>query len=130
MSYDREEIAEVFEAVKNTFVERNWGSVVDYFTDDCVFINPLLPEPIEGKAALRAFTDTWPDITNRVEWDVIDNNRAVACWVENPPGVPLDGVSYRGVSAWTYAGNGLFSHYEGFFDTANYLSIYEALENE
>ena len=127
MLYERAEIVEAFEAVKLAFVDRDFMAVVDRFTDDCVFTNPF--RTVEGRVALRTFAETWPPITNRVEWDMIDERRAVACWVENPPGVPVGGVSYRGVSAWTYAGGGLFSHYEGFFDTAHYLSVYEALRD-
>ena len=114
MGLDRAEVLGAFEALHGK--NNNWDEWVEFFTDDCVWTNSMLPEPIRGKTALREFARSWPTtLVNNPEWIAIDGDRVAFAWTEwRGEGGP----ALRGFSTFVYAGDGLFSSYEGMFDTA------------
>ena len=105
--------------------ERPWSDLVEYFTDDAVFIDPAWGR-VEGIAELREFLDEsmrgLEDWTFPVEYTAIEGDQVVVKWTQiTPPG--SDGTRYRqsGYSTLLYAGDGKFSYEEDLLNMAHVL---------
>jgi len=95
----------------------DWDTFVDCFAEDGRFMNSVLPAPIEGREAIRAFAKTWPRVVNREEWRTIDGARLALGWNERHFDAPEDAI-YRGISTFVFDGEGRILDYEGVFDAA------------
>jgi ketosteroid isomerase-like protein len=103
--------------------ERGWTGIADFFTDDCVYIDPAWGR-VEGIAALREFLDEsmrgLEDWTFPVEFVAIEGDQVVVKWTQVTPPGP-DGTRYRqsGYSTLLYAGDGRFSYEEDLLNMAH-----------
>ncbi len=130
MSYPRAEIEATLERYHDlrrridAGEEQGWGGIAEFFTDDCVYIDPAWGR-VEGIAALRAFLDEsmrgLEDWTFPVEYTAIDGDTVVIKWTQITPGARADGSQYRqsGYSTLLYAGNGKFSYEEDLLNMAH-----------
>ena len=119
---ERAKVEQAFEALRLATDEGDWNAFVDLFAEDGTFVNSLLPEPIKGREALRAFAAQWPRVVNRPEWVVIEGNRLVVGWNERQEAMAQDAPPYRGISTFVFDPDGLVRAYEGMFDTAAVLA--------
>ena len=109
--------------------EHGWAGVADFFTDDCVYIDPAWGR-VEGIAALREFLDEsmrgLEDWKFPVEYVAIDGDTVVIKWTQISPGTRDDGSAYAqsGYSTLVYAGDGKFSYEE---DLLNMTHVNEDL---
>jgi ketosteroid isomerase-like protein len=103
--------------------ETGWTGIADYFTDDCVYIDPAWGR-VEGIAELREFLDEsmrgLEDWTFPVEFVAIERDQVVVKWTQITPPGP-DGTRYRqsGYSTLLYAGDGKFSYEEDLLNMAH-----------
>jgi len=92
-----------------------WSSIGDFFTDDCVFIDPAWGR-IEGRAKMADFFDwsivglegwEFPEM-----WTIADGDRVVSLWWNRLPGVDADGHPYQApaMSILHYVGDGKFDY--------------------
>jgi hypothetical protein len=92
-----------------------WSSIGDFFTEDCVFIDPAWGR-IEGRAKMSDFFDwsivgldgwEFPEI-----WTMADGDRVVSFWWNRLPGADADGRPYQApaLSILHYAGNRKFDY--------------------
>ena len=118
--FDRAEVQAAFDAWRASMDA--WDRHVDCFTEDVTWCNSALAQAVTGREAVRAMTKDWPtNLVNSPEWITIDGDRVAFGWNERRgPGGP----TIRGMSTLVYAGGGLFSHYEGMFDTAAVVAAY------
>ena len=104
--------------------ETGWTGIADFFTDDCVYIDPAWGR-VEGIEALREFLDEsmrgLEDWTFPVEYVAIEGDTVVVKWTQVSPGTREDGSAYRqsGYSTLVYAGNGKFSYEEDLLNMAH-----------
>jgi ketosteroid isomerase-like protein len=90
--------------------------IVALFAEDCTFMMPILPAPLEGRDALRENVEAWPKAVTETEWVAIEGNRLVCAWNWRGAGWP-DGIPLlRGVSTFIFNEDGLIQEYEDFFD--------------
>ncbi len=103
---------------------QGWTGIADFFTDDCVYIDPAWGR-VEGIAALRSFLDEsmrgLEDWTFPVEYVAIEGDTVVIKWTEVSPGTRDDGTAFEqsGYSTLVYAGNGKFSYEEDLLNMAH-----------
>ena len=103
--------------------ETGWTGIADFFTDDCVYIDPAWGR-VEGIAELRGFLDEsmrgLEDWTFPVEFVAIEGDQVVVKWTQITPPGP-DGTRYRqsGYSTLLYAGGGRFSYEEDLLNMAH-----------
>lgn len=104
--------------------ERGWAGIADFFTDDCVYIDPAWGR-VEGIAELRTFLDEsmrgLEDWKFPVEYVAIEGDTVVIKWTQISPGTRADGTAYEqsGYSTLVYAGNGKFSYEEDLLNMAH-----------
>jgi len=104
--------------------EQGWSGIADYFTDDCVYIDPAWGR-VEGIAELRAFLDEsmrgLEDWKFPVEYVAIEGDTVVIKWTQISPGTREDGSAYEqsGYSTLVYAGDGKFSYEEDLLNMAH-----------
>jgi SnoaL-like polyketide cyclase. len=104
--------------------EQGWGGIADFFTDDCVYIDPAWGR-VEGITELRSFLDEsmrgLEDWAFPVEFVAIEGDTVVIKWTQITPGARADGSSYQqsGYSTLVYAGNGKFSYEEDLLNMAH-----------
>jgi ketosteroid isomerase-like protein len=95
--------------------ELPWSSIGDFFTEDCVFIDPAWGR-IEGRAEMADYFDRtivglegwdFPEI-----WTIADGDRVVSLWWNRLPGADADGRPYQApaFSILHYAGNRKFDY--------------------
>jgi len=103
--------------------EPDWTGIAEFFTDDCVYIDPAWGR-VEGIGALREFLDEsmrgLEDWTFPVEFTAIEDDQVVVKWTQiTPPAA--DGTRYRqsGYSTLLYAGAGRFSYEEDLLNMAH-----------
>ncbi len=96
------------------------------FSDDCEFRNSAMSEAVTGRAALRAFAESWPRVDNQEEWYAIDGNRLVVGWNERQESMQESAPRYRGFSTFVFDESGLIRSYEGMFDTAAVFAAIKA----
>ncbi len=95
--------------------KRPWTDLGEFFTDDCVFIDPAWGRT-EGKERVITFLEqsmagldgwTFPE-----EWTVVDGARVISLYWNRVPGARADGSPLQapGVSILHYAGDGRFSY--------------------
>ena len=121
-----EDIADKFWAYGR---DNNWQALVNLFSEDATFINPLFSAAITGHKALTDLFSSMNDIHNIREWTVIDGHRLVIGWRERKE----DGVEtrpwYRGISSFVINDDGLIQTYEAFFDAKACLDSFNYREN-
>ena len=104
--------------------EQGWTGIADFFTDDCVYIDPAWGR-VQGIAALREFLDEsmrgLEDWTFPVEYTAIDGDTVVVKWTQISPGTRPDGSPYcqSGYSTLVYAGGGKFAYEEDLLNMAH-----------
>ena len=104
--------------------EQGWGAIAEFFTDDCVYIDPAWGR-VEGIVELRGFLDEsmrgLEDWTFPVEYVAIEGDTVVIKWTQITPGARPDGTPYRqsGYSTLVYAGDGKFSYEEDLLNMAH-----------
>ena len=79
--------------------ETGWTGIAEFFTDDCVYIDPAWGR-VEGIAALREFLDEsmrgLEDWTFPVEFVAIEGDQVVVKWTQiTPPGPTAPGTGSR-----------------------------------
>ena len=111
---DRAHIEAVFETVQRMINSGDRTGVEQLFTEDGTYHNAALPEPIQGRVAIRTLSARWPQVDHRPEWVVIDGNRLVFGWTERQGDAP----PYRGIGNYRFNEDGLITCYEGMFDPA------------
>jgi len=95
--------------------ELPWSALMDFFTDDAVFMDPAWGRT-EGKEDLVDFFDRsmagLEDWTFPEEFTVVSGHRVVSMWWNRLPGSRSDGTPLQspGVSILHYAGEGRFSY--------------------
>ena len=113
--------------------ETGWTGIADYFTDDCVSIDPAWGR-VEGIAELREFLDEMratvfgPAMAGLDDWTfptdfyaIVDDETVIIKWRQRFPG--SDGTIYEqsGCSTLVYAGDGRFSYEEDLLNMAHVL---------
>lgn len=104
--------------------EQGWGGIAEFFTDDCVYIDPAWGR-VEGIDELRTFLDEsmrgLEDWTFPVEYVAIEGDAVVIKWSQITPGSRPDGSPYcqSGYSTLVYAGDGKFSYEEDLLNMAH-----------
>jgi ketosteroid isomerase-like protein len=92
-----------------------WSSLVDFFTDDAVFLDPAWGRT-SGRKNLEEFFERsmagLEDWNFPEEWTIVDGYRVVSFYWNRLPGTREDGrpVQAPGISVLHYAGNGKFSY--------------------
>ena len=110
--------------------EQGWTGIADFFTDDCVYIDPAWGR-IEGIAELRTFLDEsmrgLEDWKFPVEYVAIEGDTVVIKWTQVSPGTREDGSAYEqsGYSTLVYAGDGKFSYEEDLLNMTHVLELVE-----
>ena len=103
--------------------ETSWTAIAQFFTDDCVYIDPAWGR-VEGIEELRRFLDEsmrgLEDWLFPVEFVAIEGDQVVIKWTQVTPPGP-DGTRYRqsGYSTLLYAGDGKFSYEEDLLNMAH-----------
>lgn len=118
MALPRDRVEATYARVRSAMDANDWDAFVDQFAEDATFVNSVLPEPIRGREALRAFARHWPRVVNRPEWMVIEGNRLAVGWNERQETMPPEMPPYRGISTFEFDDAGRVRAYEGIFDTA------------
>ncbi|MBW2423885.1 MAG: nuclear transport factor 2 family protein [Deltaproteobacteria bacterium] len=116
MGIEREKIEAAFAEFWRMNDTGDYSGFADRFTEDATFVNSALPEPIQGRNALRRYVEQWPKVVNRPEWHAIDGNRLVVGWNERQERMRADAPPYRGFSTFVFNDDGLVTSYEGMFD--------------
>lgn len=104
--------------------ESDWTGIADFFTDDCVYIDPAWGR-VEGIDNLRVFLDEsmrgLEDWTFPVTYTAIEGDTVVVKWTQITPGVRPDGTRYEqsGYSTLVYAGDGKFCYEEDLLNMAH-----------
>ena len=110
--------------------EQGWTGIADYFTDDCVYIDPAWGR-VEGIAEVTEFfTDSMRGLEDwefPIEFAAIDGDNIVVKWLQVLPGARADGSRYTqsGSSTIVYAGDGKFRYQE---DLLNMVHVLEDLK--
>ena len=118
MALDRSEIESVIEIFHQRLADGDTDAWLELFSEDCEFRTSFAPEPIVGRAQLRALVESWPKVLNQQEWYAIDANRLVLGWNERLLSMKDSAPSYRGISTLVFDDACLIREYEGVFDTA------------
>jgi ketosteroid isomerase-like protein len=109
--------------------ELPWGSLAQFFTDDCVYIDPAWGR-VEGIGPVSAFFEEsmrgLEDWQFPIEFAAISGDNVVVKWIQVLPGTREDGTPYQqsGSSTMVYAGDGKFSYQE---DLLNMVHVLEDL---
>lgn len=93
---------------------QSWASL---FSDDAIFVNSWLSEPVIGRASIKQMASQWPKLENVSEWRVIEGDRMVVGWRERAYLKSGKwGGWYRGMSTFVFDQNGHIKAYEGVFN--------------
>jgi ketosteroid isomerase-like protein len=110
--------------------ELPWGSLAQFFTEDCVYIDPAWGR-VEGLAEVSEFFEEsmrgLEDWEFPIEFAAIDGDNVVVKWRQILPGARADGTRYEqsGSSTMVYAGDGKFRYQE---DLLNMVHVLEDLK--
>jgi ketosteroid isomerase-like protein len=111
--------------------ELPWGSLAQFFTDDCVYIDPAWGR-VEGIAEVSEFFEDsmrgLEDWDFPIEFAAIDGDNVVVKWIQQLPGTRADGSRYQqsGSSTMVYAGGGRFSYQEDLLNMVHVLDDLKA----
>jgi len=105
-------------------IEERWSDWADCFTEDVVYVEHVLGR-MRGREAVRAWITKLmpqnPHVHGCLDWVVIDGPRVVYGMTNryyNPRGPEHPPIDFPGMSHITYAGDGLFSFEEDYWDVA------------
>ena len=100
--------------------EQGWTGIADYFTDDCVYIDPAWGR-VEGIAEVTEFfTDSMRGLEDwefPIEFAAIDGDNVAVKWTQVFP----NGKQQSGWTRLVYAGNGKFRYDEDMLNMAHVL---------
>jgi ketosteroid isomerase-like protein len=106
--------------------ELPWGALAQFFTDDCVYIDPAWGR-VEGIEEVSAFfEDSMRGLEHwdfPIEFAAIDGDNVVVKWVQLLPGTRPDGTRYQqsGSSTMVYAGDGKFRYQDDLLNMVHVL---------
>jgi ketosteroid isomerase-like protein len=106
--------------------ELPWNALAQFFTDDCVYIDPAWGR-VEGLAEVTSFFEEsmrgLEDWEFPIEFAAIDGDNVVVKWIQVLPGTKPDGTRYRqsGSSTMVYAGDGKFRYQEDLLNMVHVL---------
>ena len=95
--------------------ELPWSALMDFFTDDAVFMDPAWGRT-QGREHLLDFFDRsmagLEDWSFPEEFTMVSGHRVVSMWWNRLPGTRADGSPFQapGISVLHYAGDGRFSY--------------------
>lgn len=124
----RAQILKTYRESQRAFAVRDLDAIMATFAEDITFTNSALAQPIRGREALRAALAPRSGGINGEEWLVVEGNRLVTGWNEQPrtpPGTTPAPV-FRGISTFVFDDEGLILHYEGVFDPIAMKTAYQA----
>ena len=135
MSHPREEVQAVVDRYCDVrrridAGELEWDALAQFFTDDCVYIDPAWGR-VEGIAEVTEFfTESMRGLEDwevPIEFAAIDGDNIVVKWLQVLPGARPDGSRYTqsGSSTIVYAGDGKFRYQE---DLLNMVHVLEDLK--
>jgi ketosteroid isomerase-like protein len=111
--------------------ELPWSALAQFFTEDCVYIDPAWGR-VEGIAEVTAFFDDsmrgLEDWEFPIEFAAIDGDNVVVKWTQVLPGERADGTRYMqsGSSTMVYAGDGRFRYQEDLLNMVHVLDDLKA----
>ena len=93
---------------------QSWAGL---FSEDAIFVNSWLGEPVIGRDSIKQMASQWPKLENVREWRVIEGDRMVVGWRERAYQKSGKwGGWYRGMSTFVFDQNGYVTAYEGVFN--------------
>ncbi len=111
-------------------VEERWSDWADCFTEDVTY-DERVYGTMKGRETVRAWiTSTMrqhPHVHGVLSWYVVDGNRVAYAMVNryyNPAGPNAPPLDFAGMSQIVYAGDGLFSYEEDYWDVASAKKAY------
>jgi hypothetical protein len=119
----REFIKSIYEEMWHCINSGDWDKWLEYYSQNCTFLNSALDEPVEGKSSLRDLAKTFPSVINTPDWFAIDDQRLVVSWRERPTGA-AENLAYRGVSSFHFDSDGKISDYVGTFNMLEAAKAY------
>lgn len=131
MPHAREEIESVLERYVAMRVaidagERVWTDLLEFYTEDAVYIDPAWGR-VEGRDAIREFMVEsmlgLEDWTFPVEFTAVSGDDVAVKWLQILPGSRADGRPWvqSGWSRMVYAGDGRFRYQEDVLNMAHVL---------
>lgn len=106
--------------------ELPWNALAQFFTEDCVYIDPAWGR-VEGITPVAEFfTESMRGLEDwdfPIEFTAIDGDNVVVKWIQVLPGSRPDGSRYQqsGASTMVYAGDGKFSYQEDLLNMVHVL---------
>jgi len=134
MSHPREEIEEVvarYVKMREEIDAGNgtWTDLLEFFTDDMVYIDPAWGR-IEGIDAVRTFmVDSMAGLDDwkfPIEFTAIEGDDVIVKWTEVIPGSDGTEATQSGYSRLIYVGNGKFNYEE---DLLNMVHVLDDIAN-
>ena len=114
---DRETIDATVDKIEEYWSTDNMQSWAGLFSEEAIFVNSWLSEPVVGKASITQMASQWPKLENVQEWRVIEGDRMVVGWRERAYSKSGKwGGWYRGMSTFVFDQNGHIKAYEGVFN--------------
>jgi uncharacterized protein (TIGR02246 family) len=128
VSHARPEVEAAFTAYIAKREEGDWDAFCDLFTEDATYVEHEFGTFV-GREAIRAWMvptmAPLADWTFPTEWVAIDGDRVVFCWqnrMPNPDG-RAEPYQFAGVTNLVYAGDGLWSLEEDFYNMKECESV-------
>ncbi len=119
----REIIKSIYEEMWHCINSGDWDKWLEYYSQNCTFLNSALDESVEGKRSLSDLAKTFPSVINTPDWFAIDDQRLVVSWRERPTGA-AENLAYRGVSSFYFDSDGKISDYVGTFNMLEVAKAY------
>ena len=113
---DRESFEEKIESLYGLVDAGRLQEWIAHFAEGCVFNNSALPQPLQGRAAILDYANSWPPVIDITLWTLIEGDRVAIGWKERHKGATDETPWCHGVLTLLLDGEGRVCDYMNTFD--------------